>query len=493
MTQGMMFTTQFSQNHFFAFHHGEETTPAMKLFNILVIGLGYASASTERGLMESEPCLDLEELPFDRSSCSASAVMAVVSKELAKVSCPQHNLRQEILLLTDTSDVSEAKYILTQVCKGESYQACTSWEEVAVNGCDFESIMEEIESRVEGAGEACTHDAVKELLFLTDSKNIFKAQGYIDVMCGDAWSKVARTKFTDIDARFDDDFMSEYFDGKTFLNTETGNFQGNENPQYPASEDSLSAGQSIAAFRKGGATTTVLTNDIPDLQCQNQAMMCCFGRDRQSNDNNGDCADNDCADKGPADNSNLCYTDFPTIVPFPNQSEGAIHCHGVAWGADDNGVEAKLKYNNLFYVSMYDHMYTRGYVEKTVPNDYVPMCGCIEDMPPVSRADCTEVTVTLTFTVSQDSDGFLYAEPEDDLDVQFAACEGIDFTNGGKADNDLASYANVLVRDGKMKVRTQRAIFETLVGFKSPGDNANEQSCKVAYRKETGGLVYPKA
>jgi hypothetical protein len=121
------------------------------------------------------------------------------------------------------------------------------------------------------------------------------------------------------------------------------------------------------------------------------------------------------------------------------------------------------------------------------------MCGCIEDMPPVSRADCTEVTVTLTFTVSQDSDGFLYAEPEDDLDVQFAACEGIDFTNGEKADNDLASYANVLVRDGKMKVRTQRAIFETLVGFKSPGDNANEQSCKVAYRKETGGLVYPKA
>jgi hypothetical protein len=25
-------------------------------------------------------------------------------------------------------------------------------------------------------------------------------------------------------------------------------------------------------------------------------------------------------------------------------------------------------------------MYTRGYVEKTVPNDYVPMCGCIEDV-----------------------------------------------------------------------------------------------------------------
>lgn len=466
---------------------------AMKLFNILVVGLTYATVRAERGLMEDEPCLDLEELPFDNSNCTNAAVMSVVSNELAKVSCPQHNLRQETLLLTETSDISEAKYILTQICKGESYEACTSWEGVAVNGCDFESIMEEVTSRVEGAGDACTHDAVQELMFLTDSKNIFKAQGYIDIMCGDAWNKVDRTKFTDVDARFDDSFISEYFNGKTFLNSETGNFQGNANPQYPVSEASFSAGKSIAAFRTGGATTTVLTTGVPDLQCQNQAMMCCFGRDRQSNDNNGDCADNDCKDKGPADNSNLCYTDFPTIVPFPNQSEGAIHCHGIAWGTDGNGFEARLKYNNLFYVSMYDHLYTRGYVEKTVPNDYVPMCGCIEDMPPVSRADCTEVTVTLTFTVSQDSDGTLYAEPENDLNVKYAACEGVNFATGEPANNDLASYANALVRDGKMKVKTQRAIFDTLVGFKTPGDNANEQSCRLAYKKATGGLVYPKA
>ena len=105
--------------------------------------------------------------------------------------------------------------------------------------------------------------------------------------------------------------------------------------------------------------------------------MCCFGRDRQSNDNNGNCADNDCIDKSPADNSNLCYPNFPTIIPFPNESEGAIHCYGLAWGEDVNGFEAKMKYNNLFFVSMYDHMYTRGYVEKMVPDEYVPMCGCI--------------------------------------------------------------------------------------------------------------------
>ena len=138
-------------------------------------------------------------------------------------------------------------------------------------------------------------------------------------------------------------------------------------------------------------------------------------------------------------------------------------------------------------------MYTRGYVEKTVPNEFVPMCGCIEDMPPVSRADCTEVNVMSAFSVSQDTGGSLYAEPSSELNVNYAACQGIDFTTGAAANNDLASYTNVLVRDGKMKPRSQRAIFDTLVGFRAPGDNANEQSCRVEYRKATGGLTYPKA
>ena len=44
--------------------------------------------------------------------------------------------------------------------------------------------------------------------------------------------------------------------------------------------------------------------------------------------------------------------------------------------------------NNLFYVSLYDHMYVRGYV-KNIPS--APMCACAEQMPTVSRADCTQI------------------------------------------------------------------------------------------------------
>lgn len=108
--------------------------------------MGFAIASTARGLIEDGPCLVLEELVVDTMHCANAAVMSVVSEELAKMSCLQQNLRQETLLLNGVSDIMEAKYILTKVCKGQSYQACTSWEDVAVNGCDFETVMEEIES-----------------------------------------------------------------------------------------------------------------------------------------------------------------------------------------------------------------------------------------------------------------------------------------------------------------------------------------------------------
>jgi hypothetical protein len=55
----------------------------------------------------------------------------------------------------------------------------------------------------------------------------------------------------------------------------------------------------------------------------------------------------------------------------------------------NKGSNFDYKGNNLFYISMYDdHMYQRGYV-RSVPG--APMCGCVEKMPIVTRADCTEI------------------------------------------------------------------------------------------------------
>ena len=93
------------------------------------------------------------------------------------------------------------------------------------------------------------------------------------------------------------------------------------------------------------------------------------------------------SDKNPADNTNLCYVDlergnqttgvdsaqgFIALPEDNNNGEGAIHCHGLAWSNDENDHTARYKANNLFFVSMYDHMYQRGYVQN-IPG--APMCG----------------------------------------------------------------------------------------------------------------------
>jgi len=123
--------------------------------------------------------------------------------------------------------------------------------------------------------------------------------------------------------------------------------------------------------------------------CTTNAAMCCWPKDRQANDNNGNCAtpyDQKCVDKDSAGNTDLCFVDLERgnastgddstdILVSPgdnNQGEGAIHCHGLAWSNDVNDHTARYKSNNLFFVSMYDHMYQRGYV-KNIPG--APMCG----------------------------------------------------------------------------------------------------------------------
>lgn len=77
------------------------------------------------------------------------------------------------------------------------------------------------------------------------------------------------------------------------------------------------------------------------------------------------------------------------FILYPDDVEEDTHCHGFVWSDDDNDESKIYKANNLFYVSMEDHLRTRGYV-RNVPG--APMCGCLEQMPTVERADCTQTS-----------------------------------------------------------------------------------------------------
>ncbi len=134
-------------------------------------------------------------------------------------------------------------------------------------------------------------------------------------------------------------------------------------------------------------------------------------------------------------------------------------------------------------------MYTRGYVETTVDSDNIGMCGCVEDMPVVSRADCTQIDATQTFTVTF-SDGGFDAEPTGDLDVEFNSCQGINPGTGKRKDNDLGSYVYRLNDDGVLSEAKMQGVFDTLVGYENPNDNQNEEACESAYL-DVFGEDYP--
>ena len=123
--------------------------------------------------------------------------------------------------------------------------------------------------------------------------------------------------------------------------------------------------------------------------------MCCWPKDRQANNGNGNCAtpyDENCVDKDVADNTkdlqagdaSSCFDSasgfdlYPDdnnngeVYPEDNNNGEGVHCHGFACADYEYETTARYKSNNLFFVSMYDHMYQRGYV-KNIPG--MPMCG----------------------------------------------------------------------------------------------------------------------
>ena len=177
-------------------------------------------------------------------------------------------------------------------------------------------------------------------------------------------------------------FDKEYYDGNTYWNEE-----------YETKQDRIVPGLDANVLERDAEVVDDLYETVAERipmefpthienfeDCKLRAAMCCWVSDRQANDNNGNCAtpyDSNCVDADPADNTDLCAVDMARsgsdsihvndgIALFKDNVEGPVHCHGFAWGLDEMEADARYKGNNLFYVSMYDHMYQRGYV-RNVP------------------------------------------------------------------------------------------------------------------------------
>jgi len=277
--------------------------------------------------------------------------------------------------------------------------------------------------------------------------------GGIEKLCNSGYLSMS---FEDI-TQEEEHFITEYFDGGTTWNYEID--EEGEPLEQTASRVKYAYDNLAEKYQIKFPDSYQFEN------CKLRSAMCCFVGDRQANDNNGNCADGDCDDADPADNTDLCLVDFTRSQRsshvrdgysiYVDDTEGDVHCHGIAWG-NNNGAEDTFKGNNLFYVAMYDHLYTRGYVEEV---QGAPMCGCIENMPVVSRSDCTQVDVEQSVEINYNKNKKLLTASATINNFEFNSCQGADNTN-----NDLAAYYQQLVNDGKATDGEKAAFDKYVVG-----------------------------
>jgi len=355
-------------------------------------------------------------------------------------------------------------------CPGE-----TDFAVSFTNDCKYSSLKSAMATLIKTSYTSCAANAdtvLKDLLG-TDAAG---APGKVTELCKAAYEN------TDLEFTFEDitlngfQFNNEYYSGGTKWNYEIENNDGDNRLR-------IDAGRVKTVYENEAQNNLItLPMDLPAFnpsdvdKCELNAAFCCWVQDRQAGDNNGNCKtpyESNCIDRDPGDNANLCYVEhnkgavsthiaggfsiYGDVKRNIENIEGPVHCHGFAWADDETDNISAFKGNNLFYVSMYDHMHQRGYV-RNVPG--APMCACAENMPVVTRSDCTELDVTETFEFSWSTSSTSFTATLDEVnDIDFNACQGANNKN-----NDLEAYYKKLVNQGKASQANLGKLQKILVG-----------------------------
>jgi len=334
------------------------------------------------------------------------------------------------------------------------------------NGCSIETFMDAFKSLFEdplSRKAGCTNTLPQDLAAYGVTEEL------VTKFCESATFPDPTTTFSDIVGAAGGDalFTKQYYDGGTNWNEEVETTEDGDTTNV-LKEDAAVVGAYYGVLKHEALQWPNELSNFDLSTCELNVAMCCWVQDRQAKDGNGNCAkpyDTECVDKDPGDNTDLCFVHLDRgsesnhvksngISVFPEKNgEGPIHCHGHAWGNDVSDFTSRYKANNLFYVSMYDHMYTRGYV-RNVPG--APMCGCVEQMPIVSRSDCTQTNVEEKYAVTCDESLNFSAELIN-VEIEFKSCQG-------KKNNNLWSYYETLYSEKKVTLEQKNKLYSHLVG-----------------------------
>lgn len=348
--------------------------------------------------------------------------------------------------------------LLFYFTRGSNAQCLSSYS-FSANSCSYDGLLSSLQIELGNVG--CNHDAETEIQLTLGDREA--SMTIISEACSEGYLSFGA--ITDEGSVFD----KEYYDGGTYYNGQRQSINENGikiNKLSNNPGDRIKDIYNDISQARGIKFPNYLTNFE---NCELNAAMCCFVQDRQADDHNGNCAtpyDENCVDANPADNTDICYVDMaraPTssrtsdgFAVFEDEDEDDSHCHGFAWADDSTDTSARFKGNNLFYVSMYDHLTQRGYT-RNVPG--APMCACVEQMPVVTRADCTQIDIEsedVTFTYSDETGFHAYIR---DLEIEFNACQGANNNN-----NDLGAYYERLVNEDKIPEEKRDAFEEIIVG-----------------------------
>jgi len=274
---------------------------------------------------------------------------------------------------------------------------------IETTGCNYDAIR---------AATGCSASDLRDKLNVSDNQT---ARAKISELCEEALSYIDEQ-----DAYYGyDGFPFERVMAKGYI-WDQNFFDGGT--EYNSIEDDTSItdqGIRIQAIADNVARSRLI--GFPDQKisnfnnCDKNAVMCCYVSKKRS----------DATDGTPTDNTDVCYHDMSQsqrsarvkngYAYFGGDAEGEAYCEAFAW---DDDVDGPYKGNTLFHVAMEKAFLQNSYT-RSVPG--APMCGCIEQMPVVSSAKCTEAHPAQKFTVSADSEGSLYLKLQE-TDITFTDC-----------------------------------------------------------------------
>ena len=353
-----------------------------------------------------------------------------------------------------------------------------SWKVTATSECSIESLKEALKPRFDKRCKRFGLSLDEDVQLLLGAESHEEARHKMEEICKNALDKrhPKKLEFGSISNK-GREHDSDFFGGGTSWNAGElqqlgkGSFRG-------------SGARRIDMYdRQSKRRVLKWPEEVPSLSaCQANAAMCCWPANQNEEISAGgtlhvdcdpidgeiDCeiasavhAKNASTSDNNSGNADVCLVDLSKshsssgfndgLTIFPNNT--SVYCSGIAWENGENYWNHFAKGNLLFQSSMV--LMKDGGLEKNLPS--APMCGCIEQMPIVTRADCTEAYSTARFVFQYRSTiPELRAIASKHL-IQYRKCEGMNSTT-----NDLKSFYDKLWLEKKVDMH-KKELFDAIV------------------------------